>query len=113
MEELVDKLREKDLDRAKREKFRRRAYKVRVRGTVWSLKFYDVAWSLQCPVLGIDLDYYSDKQSDNSPMLTMLDPAKGYIKDNVIVISWRAHRLTADGTSLEHRQIATFLEKYL
>lgn len=67
----------------------------------------DLTWPTVCPVLGIELDYYCDagRRNDNSVSFDRIDPAKGYTKDNVRVMSWRANRIKNDGTAEEHRKI--------
>lgn len=69
-----------------------------------------------CPVLGVKLDY-SEKivngRSEFSPSLDRIDPMKGYTKDNVAVISWRANRIKNDGTTEEHRLIYEFMKNKL
>jgi len=62
-----------------------------------------------CPVLGIPLrQEFSGKRSDATPSVDRIEPAKGYVKGNVVVVSWRANRLKGDATLAELRQLATF-----
>lgn len=46
-----------------------------------------------CPVLGIELDYTLAKTSFNSPSIDRIDNSKGYTKDNIIVVSYRANMI--------------------
>lgn len=50
-----------------------------------------------CPVLRIPL-FVGEKQGDNSPTLDRVDNSKGYTKDNVAVISWKANNLKSNAT---------------
>ena len=69
----------------------------------------DVIWNDVCPILGIKIDWFATKRSENSPSLDRIDPSKGYIPGNVQLISWRANRIKNDGTAQEHRQIADYM----
>lgn len=56
-----------------------------------------------CPVLQLALNYEASggengQPSSNKPSVDRIDSTKGYTKDNVQVISWRANRLKNDAT---------------
>src|SRR6266852_3115250 len=60
-----------------------------------------------CPILGIQLHYGGNgkgRQDDNSATIDRIDNARGYIRDNVLICSWRANRIKSDETA--DRQIA-------
>jgi hypothetical protein len=60
-----------------------------------------------CPVLGIKLVLNGRvKNRDSSPSLDRIVPDKGYTRDNVWVISYRANRIKNDGTPDELQKIA-------
>lgn len=107
-----DKERRRDyVYQAMRAKFRsKKANATRV-GKPWDLEFGDLVFPTHCPILGIELDYFSEQAQDSSPSFDCLDPAKGYIKGNVFIISWRANRVKNDGSAQEHRAIAEFIEQ--
>lgn len=64
-----------------------------------------------CPVLGTKLEFKTREDDYGcSPSLDRFDSSKGYIKDNVHVISWRANRLKSDGTLEEFRNLVKWLE---
>ena len=42
-----------------------------------------------------------------------IDPKKGYVKGNIIVVSMRANRIKTDATVDEIRKVADFYEKLL
>jgi len=44
----------------------------------------------------------------NSPSLDRIDNSKGYVKGNVIVVSWRYNSLKKDGTPAELVAVALF-----
>ncbi len=78
----------------------------------FALSWPDLEWPTHCPVLGIELDYYSSagRRSENSASFDKINPELGYVKGNVRVISWRANRIKNDGTAAEHRAIADYID---
>ena len=69
-----------------------------------------------CPVLGIPLNYLgtgltSFSRTDNSASIDQIIAGKGYTKDNMIIISWRANRIKNNGTPEEHFKIYDFFSK--
>lgn len=65
-----------------------------------------------CPLLGIKLDENS-KNIDNVPSLDRIDNNKGYTKDNILVVSWRANRIKGKYSLQELKTIVNNLEKVL
>ena len=56
-----------------------------------------------CPITGDKLEHQSGsqdkvdgKQNKNSYSIDRLDPTKGYMKDNILVVSWRWNRMKSD-----------------
>ena len=60
-------------------------------GIEFNLTVDDVTWSTHCPIFGYELSYY-ETDKDRSVSIDKNDPTKGYIKDNVVVMSLRANR---------------------
>jgi len=87
---------------------RRRANK---RGLEFNIDLEDIRIPDVCPVLKIPLFISKDRANDNSPSLDRFDNTKGYTKENIRVISWRANRLKGDGTADEHRKIADWADR--
>ena len=94
-----------------REKFRRK--KASNYKHDWDIKFNDLTFPTHCPILGIELDYLASFRSDNSPSFDRIDSSKGYIKGNVVILSWRANRIKNDGTAEEHQKIADFMRSVM
>lgn len=70
-------------------------------GKEFNLVEEDIVIPELCPVLGFPLTLEinkSYKDRYNSPSIDRFDNTKGYTKDNINVISWRANSLKADGT---------------
>jgi hypothetical protein len=47
----------------------------------------------KCPVYGFDLEWNSGGFRETSPSIDRIDSTKGYTKDNVQIISWKANRI--------------------
>ncbi|WP_124618586.1 hypothetical protein [Burkholderia contaminans] len=67
-----------------------------------------------CPVLGIGMRHNFDgkgSHADDSPSLDRIRPEFGYVKGNIVVISFLANRLKGDETNPNvFRRIADWLE---
>ena len=62
-----------------------------------------------CPVLGIPINRQIGSLSNNSPSIDKIDPALGYIKGNVWIISMRANRMKSDLSREEIIKFCTVL----
>ena len=62
-----------------------------------------------CPILGIELNWYSPKneggRAEDTPALDRIDPKKGYVKGNVAFISTLANMMKSSAT---RKQIEVF-----
>lgn len=64
-----------------------------------------------CPVFGIPLVVSASGQKQyNSPSLDRVKPERGYVYDNLAVISWRANDLKKNASSRELRQVADWMD---
>lgn len=90
-------------------------YEARKRATEKNLTFNltqeDIKIPEVCPVFNIPLYVGKGKRTWNSPTLDRFNNSKGYTKDNVQVISWRANHLKNDGTLDEMRSLVQWMEK--
>jgi hypothetical protein len=74
---------------------------------------------LSCPILGISLEWsvYREKGVTKplaeSPSLDRIDPAKGYVKGNVWIISHRANAIKNDATHEELKLVTKAVGKRL
>lgn len=66
-----------------------------------------------CPVLGIELRYgpHTGGIGADSPSLDRLIPSRGYVHENVRVISHRANTIKSDATAEELRAVLVYVEK--
>lgn len=69
-------------------------------GMAFDLEIEDITIPTVCPVLGFPLSL-RDGDKRTTPSLDRLDSSKGYTKDNVVIISWRANSLKSDATVQE------------
>lgn len=80
----------------------------------FSITVDDLIWNTICPVLGIELNYGKPKSGRNSydsPSVDRIDSSKGYIKGNVVIMSWRANRIKTDATVNELSKLISYLTK--
>lgn len=84
------------------ERARRRALRL---GIQFSLSRNAINIPRRCPALGIPL-VAGKARSCNSPSLDRIEPAKGYVDDNVRVLSDQANRLKSNHTLSELRHYA-------
>lgn len=63
-----------------------------------------------CPVLGLPLLVTPGKTTDNSPSLDRIDNAKGYVRGNVVVVSFKANTIKNTATVDELRMVLKFYE---
>jgi hypothetical protein len=96
-----------------REKFRHKKANATRDGIDWDLDFGDLEFPTHCPVLGMELDYFNTTPKDNSPSFDRVDPNKGYVKGNVMIISKKANTIKSNGSAEDHLRIAEYIKKYM
>lgn len=74
----------------------------------FNLTLADIIIPEVCPVLGMSLSVGSGARTNSSISIDRIDPKKGYIKGNIIIVSWRANKLKSDASIDELRTIADF-----
>lgn len=83
------------------------------RGVPFNITPEDIAavWPVddRCPVLGLELVFSKKGPTDASPSLDRVNPAWGYVRDNIAVVSHRANSIKRDGTAAEHTAIADWM----
>jgi len=75
----------------------------------FNIELSDIILTASCPVLLTPYDL-TGKNRWLSPSLDRIDNSKGYVKGNIIVISYRANSLKKDGTLEEFEKILSFLK---
>ena len=61
----------------------------------------------------MQISQLGSKNNDLTPSIDRIDPKKGYVKENIIVVSMKANRIKTDATVEEIRKVADFYEKLL
>ena len=82
-------------------------------GAPFNLTLEDIVIPEFCPVLGIPIVSKYAKRTGNSPSVDKAVPSLGYVKGNVVVISWRANRLKSDASVDELKRIASFYQQFV
>jgi hypothetical protein len=77
-------------------------------GLTFDLTREDIAIPDVCPVLGIPLYVGDRNHHDNAPSLDRKDSTQGYVKSNVVVISYRANRIKNDATIEELEKVLAY-----
>lgn len=72
--------------------------RARASGVPFNLTAEDLAIPAACPVLGFPLEFTLGERTDRTPTVDRIDPALGYTKGNVAIVSWLANRLKSDCT---------------
>lgn len=80
-------------------------------GMEFNLTKENIRIPTHCPILGIPIIFGLNKCCDNSPSIDRFDSSKGYIPDNVNVISWRANRLKNNGNLSEFEKLVSWLKE--
>lgn len=84
---------------------------ARVKNVPFDLTAADIVIPFACPVLGVPLYRGEGIRTECSPSLDRIKPALGYVRGNVMVISWRANRIKADATFEELAAVADFYRR--
>lgn len=80
-------------------------------GLVFNLDPEDILIPEFCPVLSIPLFRGNRVISDNTPSLDKIIPSLGYIKGNVVVISYKANRIKSDANYEDIQKVADWLKQ--
>lgn len=97
-------------------RFRYKKADAKKRGIEFTLVYEDMEWPELCPVLGIKLDYsYGNKNGvpPNSPSFDRIDPSKGYVPGNVIVVSQLANTIKTNATIEQIERVASFYRQLI
>jgi hypothetical protein len=81
-------------------------------GLEFSISHSDIVVPSHCHVLGIKLFTTPGLRGprDNTPSVERIDPTKGYVSGNVMVVSMRANQIKNNASVVELRRIADFYE---
>ena len=74
----------------------------------FDLEINDIVIPEYCPVLGLKLIRTRGYRSDVSPSIDRIIPQKGYVRENIMIISMRANRIKNNATVDELIKMANF-----
>lgn len=95
-----------------RRMYRAKRYRAKKDGIEFTIPFEEIVFPTHCPVLGVPLEY-SDGDGPpvarlNSPSFDRIDPEKGYVSGNVLIVSMLANQIKSCGTPLQILQVGHF-----
>jgi len=88
--------------------FRAARLRADKQGLPFDLEYDDIVIPETCPVLGIPIGVSRGRHTDNSASIDRIEPARGYVRGNVVVVSYRANRIKNDASISELRAVADF-----
>jgi type II secretory pathway pseudopilin PulG len=65
----------------------------------------------KCPVFGFDLEFGNAGFRETSPSIDRIDSSKGYTRDNIQIISWKANRIKAYATVEDMETVLAFMKQ--
>ena len=68
----------------------------------------DLTFPITCPVLGMPLEFNTERPGNNSFSVDRIDSSKGYEADNIVVVSVRANTLKSNATLDEMQRLVEF-----
>lgn len=77
----------------------------------FSIDISDIIIPEKCPIFGVKLVKGYNGNRNNSPSLDRIDNTKGYIKGNIIVVSFKVNRYKSDASINELEKIVKFYKK--
>ena len=73
----------------------------------------DIPLPDKCPIFGIVLQKSDGRLSNNSPSVDRINPMKGYVKGNVVVVSNKANSIKREATIGELKAMVAFYENLM
>ena len=65
----------------------------------------------RCPVFGFELEWNTSGFRETSPSIDRIDSFKGYTKDNVQIISWKANRIKSYATIEDLETVLAYMKQ--
>ena len=109
-DETMPKIRTRKKDMAVYKILKSLKQKAKDENTLYTLTESDVIIPDSCPILHIPL-ITGHPQRRYWPSIDRIDPTKGYVKDNIIVVSYRANRLKSETIPEDGDKLIAFYEK--
>lgn len=101
-----------DIEWRRKRLFRLLKNKANRRNIPFEINYEDVIWNTHCPVFGCKLVYDNlGNPISESASFDKIDPKLGYVKGNVIIISFRANWLKQDSTIDQIEKILSYMKR--
>lgn len=84
-------------------------HRAKTKGIMFDLQIEDIVIPECYPILGIKLELYNETQERTSPSIDRIDSTKGYTKENIMIISWRANTMKTDANLEELTMFAEWI----
>ena len=65
----------------------------------------------KCPVFGFNLEWNGNGFRETSPSIDRIDSSRGYTKDNIQIISWKANRIKGYATVEDLETVLAYLKQ--
>ena len=65
----------------------------------------------KCPVFGFELEWNSAGFRETSPSIDRIDSSKGYTRDNVQILSWKANRIKSYATVEDLEAVLAYMKQ--
>lgn len=78
----------------------------------FALVIADIIVPRRCPVLGLTLMVGERRSGACSPSLDRIDPRRGYVRDNIAVISQRANQIKNEATLEDLHAVLRWVERH-
>lgn len=77
----------------------------------FNLDLDDILLPKYCPVLGIELKFNNIQACDNSYSIDRIDSSKGYIKNNIQIISFKANTIKNNASFADIEKLYFFMKQ--
>lgn len=106
---LMKKERRKDIKYSLLESAKTRSLKKNI---TFDISINDIIVPEYCPALNIKLIKSTNRLSSNSPSIDRINPNKGYTKDNIQILSFKANAMKNNASKEELLNFAKWILKY-
>ncbi len=84
--------------------------RAKIKGLEFNLTLEDFKIPEKCPILGLTLDKtFGVGKKDNTPSIDKVDCTKGYTKDNICIVSWKANKMKSNMTLEEIKSMYNYI----
>lgn len=83
-------------------------HRARRLGIPFNLELSDIVIPETCPALGIPIVSGVKSYCDGSPSMDKIHPELGYVKGNIVIVSWKANRMKSNGTLDDLKRLTQF-----